>query len=59
MTDFKTCRKCGKTKSVNQFRADAGMKDGRRSTCKSCETGVRRISGWRGPTARLPRGIEL
>ena len=32
----KTCTKCGKTKSLDDFYRDKGMPDGRRGDCKVC-----------------------
>ncbi len=41
----KTCRKCGEAKDLEDFPAQARMKDGRSSWCRACH--VARTREWR------------
>lgn len=36
MTDTKTCRKCGETKSIQEFHRSPVNADGRNTECKTC-----------------------
>lgn len=39
---FKTCRRCGKTKELTAFWRDSSRKDGHDNYCKSCRTSLAR-----------------
>lgn len=39
----KTCRICGRLRSVQRFARDVAEIDGRDNTCKECLTGMRRV----------------
>jgi hypothetical protein len=63
MADLKVCNKCGVPKRLEEFGVMKTAKDGRRSDCRDCHNRGQKVKrnqvGWRGPTARLPKGIEL
>lgn len=42
LSSSKTCRICGQTKPLDQFYKMAGMRDGHRNECKSCNLAAKR-----------------
>jgi hypothetical protein len=64
MADLKVCNRCGEAKTLEEFGVLKTNKDGRRGDCRTCFNRRQRIRrgnevGWRGPTARMPKGYRL
>lgn len=49
----KLCRKCGETKSLNEFHRVAGMRDGHRNECRDCYRGLARARYQRDPAKAI------
>ncbi|HMN15200.1 MAG TPA: hypothetical protein PKD55_23015 [Bellilinea sp.] len=55
---MKTCSKCGETKKLTDFYADAREKDGLRHACKACIRSARKTSYLANHTVELERSRE-
>ena len=53
--DMKRCKVCGEVKPLSEFYAAKGMKDGRRSDCKSCNLAAKKVRYDADPQRHIDR----